>query len=1288
MSLFSRFRGYGLLTVTLLLFTIFVLLSVDKMLKEQSSLLGQQQENIIRATTQTEIELFRLLDALVRFGARDPDIKAEDVIRRFDIFLSQFQGLRQGRFGEALYQIEGAEQTLNSMSIELDDIEPTIIFLDQDDVESTKSIGNRLRELTQPIHTLGIKVSQYDEERRGERRNRLNDVYFELIIYFAGIMLSGSVLVFFLFRGMRRARRLLEERERTEERLRESEARFRDFASSSSDWLWETDDRLRFTYFSKGYLEKIGVNAVAILGKTFEELSEDRPGGDAWRGFQNSLEIHEAFREFSLDMKTESSDVRHIKVSGVPNFDAERNFKGYRGTGTDITAQVEAETEAERTRTLLAEAVEALAEGFAMFDPDDRLVLCNSKFREMYPQSADLIRPGVPFEDMMRAAVGRGQFSVPRGEEEVWLQMRMERHRSSQGSLEQRMGDGRWLKVVEQRLANGWIVGTRIDITDLKQREETLRREALIWEQMHDGVMITDLVGNITNWNPAAELMFGYTAAEILGRKPSMLRGDSDSDFLTRRVLEEVGRQGRWSGEVGFHRRDKSKVICETVVAPLRSESDDIIAIIWVIHDVTLRKRSEQELRSAKEVAEQANLAKSQFLATMSHEIRTPMNGVLGMINLLLDTRLQDEQRSYAETARESGEALLTIIDDILDFSKMEAGKMMMESTEFELRHVVEGVVELLAPRAQAKGIDISSYISPDVPTVVLGDPGRFRQVLLNLAGNAVKFTEKGGISVSASLERISGDEALLRVKVTDTGLGIPEDQKENLFNEFTQVDPSYTRKYGGTGLGLAISKKLAVLMGGKIGVESAVGKGSTFWFTANLGLASESITTPGWGDGLEGLRVLIADETVTNLLSYREQTAPFGIELEMRNSAQDALECLNEAVARGAPFDVMIIDKAVSGGTEERIAETVRRSEATRETKLILVTPLSDRGRTDDYLAAGFDAHLTKPVRQVTLFTKLAEVTDRTAALGVVQTRVEDRHETAIEIAPEVAAHARLLLAEDSKVNQVVALAMLDKAGYRVDAVNNGREAFEAVQTGNYDVVLMDVSMPEMDGFDATIAIRNLPGDVSRTPIIAMTAHAMEGDREKCLAAGMNDYVSKPVDRFSLLSTVAKWLGGEAGGEAPGDGFTRVAQEPLTVGRRQASSQAIDPAALRPGNGHDSVLDPQIFGQLAEDTTPQMLDSLIRTFIAETAGRLRRMTQAAPAADLGVLEQEAHALKSSSGAFGARRLQDQALALELAARLGQQDEALGLIRPVQLLALEASQALIDRVQKSPQAAQ
>ncbi|MBT5413390.1 MAG: PAS domain S-box protein, partial [Rhodospirillaceae bacterium] len=1234
--------------------------------------------------TQTEIELFRLLDSLIRFGARDPDTKPEDVSRRFDIFLSQLQGLRQGQFGEILFQIDGAEQTLEAITIELDDIEPRVIFLSQGDIEATKSIESRLRALTAPIHTLGIQASQLDDEKRGERRKRLNDVYFELIIYFAGIMLSGSVLVFFLFRGMRRARRLLEERERTEERLRDSEGRFRDFASSSSDWLWETDDRLRFTYFSKGYLEKIGVNAIAILGKTFEELSDGQPEGEAWSGFQNSLEIHEPFREFSFDMKTESSEVRHIKVSGGPTFDAERNFKGYRGTGTDITAQVEAETEAERTRTLLAEAVEALAEGFAMFDPDDRLVLCNSKFREMYPQSADLIRPGIVFEDMMRGAVERGQFSVPRGEEETWLQMRMERHRRSQGSLEQRMGDGRWLKVIEQRLANGWIVGTRVDITDLKQREETLRREALIWEQMHDGVMITDLVGNITNWNPAAEQMFGYTAAEILGRKPSVLRGDSDSDFLTRRVLEEVGRQGRWSGEVGFHRRDKSKVICETVVAPLRSEADDIIAIIWVIHDVTLRKRSEQELRSAKEVAEQANLAKSQFLATMSHEIRTPMNGVLGMVNLLLDTRLQDEQRSYAETARESGEALLTIIDDILDFSKMEAGKMAMESTEFELRHVVEGVVELLAPRAQAKNIDISSYIGPDVPTVVLGDPGRFRQVLLNLAGNAVKFTETGGVAVSASLDRISGNDAVLRINVSDTGVGIPDDQKEDLFNEFTQVDPSYTRKYGGTGLGLAISKKLSELMGGEIGLDSEVGKGSTFWFTARLGLDSETITTPGWGDGLKGLRALIVDGSATNLISYREQMAPFGVEFEMRDSAEGALECLADAAARGTPFDVMIVDKAISDGRGEHIAEAVRRSAGIGATKLILVTPLPDRGRTDDYLAAGFDAHLTKPVRQITLFTKLAEVTDRPAALEVIQTRIEDRREAPIEISPEAAAHARLLLAEDSKVNQVVALAMLDKAGYRVDAVNNGREAYEAVQSGAYDVVLMDVSMPEMDGFDATIAIRNLPGDVSRTPIIAMTAHAMEGDREKCLAAGMNDYVSKPVDRFNLLSTVAKWLGGEV----PSEAVARVAQQSVSARRSDLSNASADPAAVRSGDARDATLDQQIFGQLAEDTTPQMLDSLIRTFIAETAGRLRRMTQAAPAADLNVLEQEAHALKSSSGAFGAWRLQDQALALEMAARQGQRDEALGLIRPVQLLALEASHALIDRVQNSPQAAQ
>ena len=479
MSMLSKIRGYGILTVALIVFSVSVFFSVDKMLKEQAELLSSEHENVIWATSQTEVELYRLLDALKDMSRSDADIDQARLTQRFDIFISQFQILRQGEFAETLRDIEGFEETVAGMWGRLEQLEPSIIFLKPGDTEGAAKIETELSRFAKPLRALSVEALHQDEAIMFDRQERIQEVYLELIGYFVGILVSGTILAFLLFRGMHRARRLLAERQQTEERLRDSEQRFRDFASSASDWLWETDNRLRFTYFSKGYLEQVGINAVSILGKTFEELAGEDADKETIYGFRDRVDTHQAFRDFEFRIRPDGEQLRHIKVSGVPIFDEEGNLFGYRGTGTDISAQVEAETEAERVRTLLADAVEALAEGFAIFDIDDRLVLCNSKFRELYPQVSDLIQPGTKFEEILRGAVYRGQFSVPKGQEENWLRFRMDRHVRPQGAIEQRLNDGRWLQVNEQNLANGWRIGTRVDITDLKQREEGVASRSL-----------------------------------------------------------------------------------------------------------------------------------------------------------------------------------------------------------------------------------------------------------------------------------------------------------------------------------------------------------------------------------------------------------------------------------------------------------------------------------------------------------------------------------------------------------------------------------------------------------------------------------------------------------------------------------------------------------------------------------------------------------------------------------------------------------------------------------------
>ncbi|MHB1219184.1 MAG: PAS domain-containing protein, partial [Alphaproteobacteria bacterium] len=732
MNRLARFRGYGILIAAGIIFSISVFFSVDKMLKEQVEVSKGDRENIIWATTQAEIELYRFIDALNDLAYEEPGATPEETVRRYEILLGKVNVLREGAFAQSLRAVQGADSIVGPIWDSLEKIEPAMNFLRRGDRPAIAKIRAQIEPLEKPMHQLSNQARQVDDAAGADRRARIKEVYVELAGYFIGILASGSILVILLFRGVRRAQRLLEERERTEERLRESEQRFRDFASSASDWLWDTDDRLRFTYFSKGYLERVGVNAVSILGKTFEEIAVVEPDDQRWMEFRSLLARHQPFREFRLQLRTTGSAPRHIKVSGVPIFDKDGNLVSYRGTGTDITEQVDAEREANRVRALLGDAVESLAEGFILFDPDDRLVLTNTRCRNMFSSIAHLFEPGTRFEDIIRGAIDGGAITLPPGmSAESYFQARMEQHRNPKGSLEQHLADGVWIQVNDQVLANGWRVGTRVDITAIKVREEAFRREALIWEQMYDGVMITDLAGTITNWNPAAQAMFGYTAEEMLGRTPDFLSSKESVQGLSIEILEGMGHAGRWNGEMRFVRKNGSEGISQTVVVPLRNEANQPIAAIWVNQDVTERKRSEEALRAAKEQAESANIAKSRFLATMSHEIRTPMNGVLGMLELLLDTKLAEEQRNYIDTARKSGEGLLVIIDDILDFSKMEAGKLALETVDFDLRDVTENVLDLLALRAQAKGIELSAFIDPSVPKRLRGDPGRLRQVIL-----------------------------------------------------------------------------------------------------------------------------------------------------------------------------------------------------------------------------------------------------------------------------------------------------------------------------------------------------------------------------------------------------------------------------------------------------------------------------------------------------------------------------------------------------------------------------
>jgi two-component system sensor histidine kinase/response regulator len=999
------------------------------------------------------------------------------------------------------------------------------------------------------------------------------------------------------------------ENKRADEALRESEERYELAVEGSNDGLWDWNMVTNEVYFSPRWKSMLGYaeHEVENIFASWEAAVHPDDHAHALATIEAYVDGRTSHYTLEHRMRHKDGTYRWILARAALLRNEGNTPYRLSGSHTDITERKQIENELRQSEEKYRELIENANDILYTLDLSGRFTSLNRAGERLTGYTlaealqmniADVLGPDDVEPVRQRIANNLAGLSQPDFELEIFAKD------GGRATLDISS------RVIRQDGVAVGIQGIARDITERKQAEEVIKlREVQLTEAQHIanlGSWEWDVQTNKVNWSDELYRIFGLHPQEFDATYKAFLAcvHPDDRKLLERALEQSLHDKVFPTLDHRIIRPDGTERTLQSNWRVTDDETGRTIKMVGTSLDITERKQLEFELIGARDAAIESTRLKSEFLANMSHEIRTPMNGVIGMTGLLLDTELTAEQRDFTQTINASADSLMTVINDILDFSKIEAGKLRFEKLDFDLLPAVEDPVELLAERTQAKGIKIASLIESDVPVALRGDAGRLRQVLTNLIGNAVKFTDAGEVVVRVTKQSETETHAKLRFTITDTGIGISKEAQGKLFQAFVQADGSTTRKYGGTGLGLAISKQLVEMMDGEIGVQSRVGTGSTFWFTAQLEKQPAATGASALVKGsLNRKRVLIVDDNTTNRKILVHQAISWGMIPAVAASGQRAFELLRAAAGEGEPFDLVILDLMMPEMDGFEVARTIKADESIASVRLMMLTSYGERGHAEQAHAAGVMAYLAKPVRQAQLFDCLTSLMGQTSATtdeakpSPADSAMLIKH-TLSEA--KIMSDKRILVAEDNIVNQKVALRQLTKLGYVADTVANGREALKALGIITYDLILMDCQMPEMDGYEATAAIRARETDARRIPIIAMTAHALEGERAKCLAAGMDDYVSKPVKMEELEKLLANWLPVSSASTEEAGALEKLGKD---------DSPPVDLERL----------------YLAMGDKPEELQETLEIYLEQMEDSLKRLTAAITAGDASEIDLIAH---------------------------------------------------------------